>query len=59
MAIRDNIERTLTQHEQRIKILDIQVKDLSDENAYNILVKFLIKEFDTREEVEIVLRRIR
>ena len=59
MAIRDNIERTLTQHEQRIKILDIQVKDLSDENAYNILVKFLIKEFDTKEEVEIVLRRIR
>ena len=59
MAIKDNIERTLTQHEPRIKILDIQVKDLSDQNAYNILVKFLIKEFDKQEDVEIVLRRIR
>jgi len=59
MAIKDNIERTLTQHEPRIKLLDIQVKDLSDQNAYNILVKFLIKEFDKQEDVEIVLRRIR
>lgn len=59
MAIKDNIERTLTEHEPRIKILDINVQDLRDENAYSIFVSFLIKEFDREEDVEIVLRRIR
>ena len=59
MAIKDNIERTLTEHEPRIKVLDINVQDLRDENAYSIFVKFLIKEFDREEDVEIVLRRIR
>lgn len=59
MAIKDNIERTLTEHEPRIKVLDINVQDLRDENAYSIFVSFLIKEFDREEDVEIVLRRIR
>ena len=59
MAIRDNVRRVLTQHEPRIQILSISVTNQSDDNAYNILLHFKIKEFDLEQEVEIVLRRLR
>ncbi len=57
--IKDGIHNVLTRHEPRIQLLNINVKELSDENAYNILVVFRIKEYDTEESVEIVLRRLR
>jgi len=59
MAIEDNVRRTIQDHEPRVKILDVRVNNLEDQNAYNLLVSFLIKEYDTKEEVEILLRRIR
>jgi phage baseplate assembly protein W len=59
MAIEDNVRRTIQDHEPRVKILDVRVNNLEDQNAYNLLVRFLIKEYDTKEEVEILLRRIR
>lgn len=59
MAMEDNVRRTITEHEPRVELLDVIITDLSDQNAYNILVRFLIKENDQAEEVEIVLRRIR
>jgi hypothetical protein len=37
----------------------IQINYQDDSNAYNITVIFKIKEFDTNESVEIVLRRLR
>ena len=39
--------------------LDIDIKDLADQNAYRVLVKIRIKELDTDDQVEIVLRRLR
>lgn len=59
VALRDNIRRVLVEHEPRIKVLDINVANTQDETAYDITVRFLIKEYDTEEEVDIVLRRIR
>ena len=59
MAIEDNVRRTIQDHEPRVKILGVRVNNLEDQNAYNLLVSFLIKEYDTKEEVEILLRRIR
>lgn len=59
MAIKDNIRRVIGQHEPRVVILSISVVDLQDQNAYNILLQFRIKESDLEEEVEIVLRRLR
>jgi len=59
MAIEDNVRRTIQDHEPRVKILGVRVNNLEDQNAYNLLVRFLIKEYDTEEEVEILLRRIR
>jgi len=57
--IKDGIQNVLTQYEPRIQLLNINVEDLSDRNAYRILVVFRIKEYDTEESVEIVLRRLR
>jgi phage baseplate assembly protein W len=58
LALEDNIKRVL-KREPRIKTLFVEVIDLADNNAYRITVKFLIKQFDTASQVEIVLRRLR
>ena len=57
--IKDGIQNVLTKYEPRIQLLGINVEDLSDRNAYRIIVVFRIKEYDTEESVEIVLRRLR
>ena len=57
--IKDGIQNVLIKYEPRIQLLGINVEDLSDQNAYRILVVFRIKEYDTEESVEIVLRRLR
>lgn len=59
IAIKENIKNVITQHEPRAEVLSVDVKDNSDENAYNILVKFLLKEIETEQSVEIILRRLR
>ena len=59
IAIRDNIARTISDHEPRVELIYIKVDDQADSNAYNIIVKFRIKEYDTEDKVEIVLKRIR
>ncbi len=58
-AMRENIERTIQDNEQRVEVIFINIDDKPDENAYNILVKFRIKEYDTQETVNIVLKRLR
>tara|TARA_B110000977_G_scaffold73101_1_gene98923 strand:+ start:58 stop:504 length:447 start_codon:yes stop_codon:yes gene_type:complete len=59
IAIKDNVFRVLTQYEPRVKVINISVENTSDENGYNITVNFLIKEYDSQDSVEIVLRRLR
>lgn len=59
IALKENIRDVLVNHEPRIQVLDIDIKDLADQNAYRVLVKFKIKEYDTDDTVEIVLRRLR
>ena len=59
IALRENILNVLVNHEPRIIVQDIDIKDLADQNAYRILVKFKIKEYDSNDTVEIVLRRLR
>tara|TARA_B100001093_G_scaffold128481_1_gene120946 strand:- start:459 stop:911 length:453 start_codon:yes stop_codon:yes gene_type:complete len=58
-ALKENIERCLTEHERRVELIFINIVDERDTNSYRILVKFRIKEFDSQSEVEIVLRRLR
>jgi len=59
LDLKQGIRRVLDTHEPRIKVLNIKVLDESDNNSYRITVNFLIKEYDTAENVEIVLRRLR
>ena len=59
IALKENILNVLINHEPRIIVQDIDIKDLADQNAYRILVKFKIKEYDSNDTVEIVLRRLR
>ena len=59
IQIRDNIKDVIKKYEPRVSVIGIDINDLRDENAYNILVRFKIKEFDTTQSVEIILRRLK
>ena len=59
IAIKENVKKVLRDYEPRVKVLSIGLNDLSDQNAYRLTVKFLIKENDTDDTVEILLRRLR
>ena len=59
IALKEGIRNVLVNHEPRIRVQNVQVVDLSERNAYRINVIFNIKEFDTTEEVEVLLQRIR
>jgi len=59
IALKEGIRNVLVNHEPRIRVQNVQVVDVSERNAYRINVMFHIKEFDTSEEVEVLLQRIR
>ena len=58
-ALRRAITRVLKVHEPRIQLFNVIIEDLADQNAYRISVVYNIKEFDTQQEVEIKLQRLR
>ncbi len=58
-TLRKNILRSIKAGEQRVDVIFVNIVDDPDTNSYRILVKFRIKEYDTQEDVEIVLRRLR
>lgn len=59
IALRDNITRVLNKYEPRISVMRVRILHEEDSNSYNITVTFKIKEYDTNQSVEIVLRRLR
>lgn len=59
IALRDNITRVLNKYEPRISVTRVRILHEEDSNSYNITVTFKIKEYDTNQSVEIVLRRLR
>ena len=59
IALRDNITRVLNKYEPRISVMRVRILHDEDSNSYNITVTFKIKEYDTNQSVEIVLRRLR
>ena len=56
---KDNIERVVSAEEPRVRLLDINIVDITERNAYRITLKYLIKESNREQDVEIILRRIR
>lgn len=59
IELRDNIYDVLSKYEPRISVTSIGITDLSDVNSYNVTVYFNIKEYDSADTVEIILRRLR
>lgn len=59
IQLRDNIRNVIKKYEPRVSVKGIDITDDIDNNSYRITVNFLIKEYDTAENVEIVLRRLR
>jgi len=59
ISIKENIKRVIKKYEPRVAIRQLIINDLPDQNAYKILVNFKIKEFDTNQSVEIILRRLK
>ena len=59
VAIKQNIRKVIAKYEPRVKLIRISVQNQADQNAYRIIVRFLIKEFDQADNVEIILRRLR
>lgn len=59
ILLRNNIKTVLDKYEPRVVTTGITIQYLEGMNAYNILVKFRIKEFDSASSVEVLLRRLR
>jgi phage baseplate assembly protein W len=59
IELRDNIREVLTKYEPRITVTNIVIRDNSQANEYGITVNFNIKEYDSADSVEIILRRLR
>ena len=59
IELRDNIREVLTKYEPRITVTNIVIRDNSQANEYGITVNLNIKEYDSADSVEIVLRRLR
>lgn len=59
IQLRDNIRFCIEKYEPRVSVNSIDITDVVDENRYIIKVIFTIKEFSTKDSVEMVLRRLR
>tara|TARA_Y100000385_G_C12555642_1_gene409845 strand:+ start:40 stop:489 length:450 start_codon:yes stop_codon:yes gene_type:complete len=59
IQLRDNIRTVLSKYEPRVRVTNIDITDLSQQNSYKIRINFKIKEYDSAAAVEIVLRRLR
>ena len=57
--LREAIIDVLVGHEPRIKVSRVEVIPQFDDNSYRIVVNYIRKEFDSQEQVEIILRRLR
>ena len=58
--IKDEIEVALTNYEPRIRILDIELNDLPNQNALRILLEFeIISPIQTTSSVEFTVERLR
>ena len=59
ISMREQIRAVIKKYEPRVTVQKIDISDTNNENGYRIVVSFRIKEYDTAESVEIVLRRLR
>ena len=59
ISMREQIRAVIKKYEPRVAVQKIDISDTNNENGYRIVVSFRIKEYDSNESVEIILRRLR
>ena len=59
IAIEDNITKVIADNEPRVNVLSVVVIYDRSEDAYRTIIKFIIKENDVEDIVDIRLRRLR
>lgn len=57
--LRSAIAETIGNYEPRVLVKDIEIKDLSDKNAYHINLIMVIQGYSESREVAITLKRLR
>lgn len=57
--IKDAIRETLFNHEPRVEVIDIDVNDASDRNAYDVRLVFNINSVPDPVSLDLVLTRLR
>ena len=59
IVLRDSINRVIADHEPRVKTIGIGVVYSDSDDTYRVNVKFLIKENDQVQTLDVRLRRLR
>ena len=59
IVLRDSINRVIADHEPRVKTIGIGVVYSDSDDTYRVNVKFLIKENDQEQTLDVRLRRLR
>jgi phage baseplate assembly protein W len=59
MELKDAIEKVINKHEPRVTDVTVQVKDMSDMNAYAVTIGFRVFYSETLNELEFFLTRLR
>ena len=59
VKLKESISRVIKQSEPRVELTAIIINDLPDNNAYDITIKYIIKELQLESEVDIQLTRLR
>jgi len=57
--LKNVIEMTLINFEPRIEVLDVSVFDQSDSNAYQVSIRYMMKDVKEVADAQIVLERLR
>lgn len=59
IAIREEIERVLKNHEKRIDAVNVEVEDYADQNRYAVSITFNVISFSEEVDIELFLERVR
>jgi phage baseplate assembly protein W len=58
IALKDEIINVIKKHESRVSTVDVNIIDMSDENAYGVTVQFAINN-QNPQTVEFIINRLR
>lgn len=58
-GIRNEIRRTIENNEPRVVVNNIDIRDLSDRNAYFVSIEFTVVNLNTDANIELYLERVK